>query len=708
MNTSATADNIDFFFSSYFNTNTDSSQNYAPYLLQILEALHWNGDAKALRDALPYHKRSLGKQKLGFTDFLNVMSLLGYAPKVLHMNASSISDDMLPCLFIPKHKNGKLKGEILLKTTEREESGTVFIFSKDHSETLDIIPDKTISSSDHSWFLKLLYRFKDVFKQVLLASFVISLLAMVTPLFMMSVYDKVIGAHSGETLKYLLAGVLIALSIEFSLRFLRAKSLSWFGARIDFIVSNAILERILALPASYTEKASVAAQLSRLKAFESIREFFIGPLFLSFIEFPFTIILLIAIGIIAGPLVLIPIIIAALYGLLLFTMRTRLKALTARMAKASGERQNIQIETLGKQKVFRFSGGYNAWLERYEKASAEAAYSSYLYGQTISLIDTLSQSLVVLGGIAMIYFGVERIWAEQMSMGAMIAVIILTWRTLSPLQMACKALPRVAQVRRNIEQINRLMTLTLERDGKRSSQNVPQFKGEIEFHSVGLRYSKDTDPVYAGLSFEISPGQLVAISGANSTGKSTTLKLISGLYHPQAGSIRLDGADIRQIDPLKLRQNVSYVGQQPEFFSGTLEENMRLVRPDASDEDIISALDKAGLSEWYESLKSGLNTSIGQSGHGKVSVTIPSTIYPQLALARAYVEDSPVMLIDEMPYEFLNSPAGEKFFNYLKKEKGKRTILYVTYRQDYIDLADVTIQFYEEGRPLVKENNHDA
>lgn len=704
----ATAETTGNFFESYFDTDESDNHNYAPYLIKILEALSWHGDPKALRDALPYHKKSLGRQTLGFTDFLNVMSLLGYAPKVLHMKAHNVDKDMLPCLFIPKHKNGKLHGKILLDVTDSDEYGTAFIFSKDTTDTKDIVTDKTISSSDHSWFQKLLYRFKDVFKQVLLASFVISLLAMVTPLFMMSVYDKVIGAHSGETLKYLFAGVLIALSIEFSLRFLRAKSLSWFGARIDFIVSNAILERILSLPASYTERASVAAQLSRLKAFESIREFFIGPLFLSFIEFPFTIILLAVIAIIAGPLVIIPIIIALLYGLLLFTMRTRLKSLTARMATASSERQNIQIETLAKQKVLRFSGGHDAWLDRYEKASAEAAYSSYLYNQTISFIDTISQSLVVIGGIAMIYFGVERIWAEQMSMGAMIAVIILTWRVLSPLQMACKALPRVAQVKRNIDQINRLMTLKLEKDDKRSSQNTPQFKGEIEFNGVGLRYSKDTDPVYAGLSFGVAPGQLVAISGSNSTGKSTTLKLVSGLYHPQAGSIRLDGADIRQIDPLKLRQNVSYVGQEPEFFTGTLEENMRLARPEATDEDIINALEKVGLRGWFENLQDGLDTVITQGSHGKNAKSIASAIEPQLALARAYISDNPIMLIDEMPYEFLNSYAGEEFFNYLKDEKGKRTILFVTYRQDYIDLADITIQFFEEGRPLVKEKSHDA
>lgn len=681
------------YFEQRFETE-EANHNYAPYILKILDALGWRGDAKALRDALPYADH---KQKLGFTDFLNSMAILGYAPKIIKTKANDISEGMLPCLFIPH--DDKASGEVLLEPSAKSISGKAFVFTNDF-ENVDIASDRTLASSGKTWFAKLLHRFKGIFQQVLLASFFINILALVMPLFMMSVYDKVIGAHSSETLKYLLVGVILAVGVEFALRFLRTKSLSWFGARIDYIVSNAIFEKLMALPASYTERASVAAQLSRLKAFESIREFFTGPLFLSFVEFPFTLILLAAIALISGPLVIIPIIIAAVYGLLLIFMQGRLKALTVRMANANGERQNMNIETLGKQDTLRYSGAYDAWLNRYTKTSAEASYAGYLYNQSISFIDNVSQGLVILGGVAMIYFGVERIWAGDMSMGSMIAILILTWRTLAPLQMACTALPRLDQVKRNIEQINRLMDLTPERNSALNTQTTPQFKGEIEFHNVGLRYSKDADPVYAGLSFKVEPGQHAVIVGANSTGKSTTLKLVSGLYHPQAGSIRIDGTDIRQIDPMKLRQNVSYVGQEPEFFTMSVEDNLKLAKPDASFEEIGSAIKKAGLENWVRSLPDGLSTLIG---HGS-NVDIPSSLRPHLALARAYVQDSPIMLIDEMPYEFLNTQAGANFYNFLKAQKGKRTILYISYRQDYIDLADVVVQLYDDERPQIKKN----
>ncbi len=689
------APSVDAYIHSTFDTDVHK-QGYGSYIHPLLVALGWNGDTKALRDALPFHAKTIG-----FTDFLNIMSFLGYPPKVVEIEMHHIKPDMVPCLFVEMKDLSKSHGKIVYEPTDTTTHGVAYVF-KEHFGPYDIIPDQTIASSGWSWFTKLLFRFNGIFAQVLIASFVISLLALVTPLFMMSVYDRVIGTHSPEMLKYLLAGVVLAIGVEFSLRFIRARSLTWFGARIDNIVSNAIFERILSLPATYTEGASVAAQLARLKAFESVREFFTGPFFLSFIEFPFVLILVAAIAIIAPSLVVIPLVIIILYGIMLTAYRSRLKALTSRLATANIERENMNIETIGKQETLRSSGGFDAWLKRYEKVSAESSFAGYRYNTAITKIDTVTQEMVLLGGIAMIYFGVGSIWAGDMTTGSMIAVLILTWRILSPLQMICIMLPRLDQVKRNIEQINRLMDVTPERELAGVNPELPRFKGLVEFNNVGLRYSKDADPVYAGLSFKIEPGKLVAITGTNSAGKSTTLKLISGLYNPQAGSIRIDGTDIRQIDPLKLRQNIAYVGQQPEFFTATLRDNFLFVKPEATDQEIIICLGEAGLGNWFLELPWGLDSTIGQGAED----VVPSGFEPQLALARAILQDSKVMLFDELPYEFLNSSWGQYYYNFLKKLSGKKTVFYVSYRQDYINLADIVIELTQELRPQIREGKH--
>lgn len=687
-----------YFLKNYVIDEETNLQNLNSFLPVLLKNLEWQGDQRTLRDALPF-----GSHKLGFTELLNTLSFLGYSPKLFRTKKSKFSKNSLPALFFSDKDKNKEKCSLITSIDKIPKDGTLCVF-KPNTDTHDIITDRTIAASDLKWFTKLLLRFKKIFVQIICAGFFINILTLATPLFIMSIYDKIIGAHSSSTLPYFIIGVLLAICIEFMLRYLRTKSIAWFGARLDYIVSNTIIEHLLNLPASFTERASVTAQLSRLKAFESIRDFFTGNVFMTLMDVPFTLVLFITIIMIAGDIALIPAIVCVCYLLLIHTMTPKLKALSARTSNANTERQNMHIETLNKQEVLRYAGGFDAWMERYEKICAEASYAQYRYQQALSLIDIISQALSILAGTAIIYFGVEKIFAGHLSNGAMIALLILNWRLLSPLQATCAALPRLNQIKQNCNQINSLMTIPKERILYRHSPQNITFKGQIEFKNVGLRYSKDSDPIYAGLSFNIKQGQLVAIVGNNSTGKSTTLKLISGLYQPQAGAIRIDGNDIRQIDPVILRQNIAYVAQEPKFFSGSVKENFQLVNPSINNDEIMHILERVGLKTWIENLPDALETKIQHNYKNELA----RTIGPQLGLARAIIQNSPILLIDEMPYEFLNSEPGNLFKNFLINEHGKRTIIFITYRQDYIDLADLIIQLHPDSPPLIKEKTYAA
>ena len=689
-------------------TSFSVSEPYGPYLksrfsgrfvnilLDLLSQLQWKGDAKNLRDALPYEDK-----EIGFSDFLNIMTYLGHPPKIINASDQKLNSSLVPCFVRTDSFFAKPKYKFFPDVPEEKVTGTLYIFREKGNEAYSNDGQSLQRPKVISWFRDIIYRFHKIFIQVFLAGFVINMLTLVTPLFMMAVYDKVIQGHSPNTLKYLLIGIILAVGIETALRFLRSKSITWFGARLDYIINFAILERLLSLPASFTERAAVGAQLSRLRAFDTVKSFFTGPLFINFVELPFTIILLAAIAMIGGSLVLIPLCLSAVMIVVLFMMKSRLKKLGANTAYANAVRENMHIETVNKLETLRFSGIITAWENRYKKSCVQAAYHNYKYDQAISQIDNIAQGLIMVGGLAMIYFGVDKIWNGDITVGAMVALLILVWRTLIPLQAVCTSIPRIAQVKNNIVQINRLMDLDPEYQSSETLRQSPDIQGKIEFYNVGLRYSKDSDAIYAGLSFTVKPGQLVAVTGTNGAGKSTTLKLVSGLYHPQAGSIRIDDIDIRQIDILSLRQNIAYIPQNPTFFTATLAENMRFVRPLASDNDIIEALQKASLGDWFDSLEKGLDTVIGDS----YQHICPQSLYPQIAVARAYLQDAKILLIDEMPYEFLNSPAGQQFYDFLANQKGRKTIIFVTYRQDYIDLSDLTIEFYQDAKPTIRGKN---
>lgn len=667
----------------------------AQCLPKILDAINWQGEVRQILDSLPYNC-----QEYSLPDLLNTLVALGYKTHQTKANSSQIDDRLLPCLFISTEEQIRVLSH---QNDTDTRQGMAFFFEKITNDT-DITDDHSYRSRGMPWFYRLIKRYKGVFWQVTTTGIMLNLLALITPLFMMMVYDRVIGAHSPQTLHYLVVGVVLALCGEFILRYMRSRALEWFGTRVDNIVSNSIFEKLLYLAPSYTETASVSSQLSRIKAFESVRDFFVGPMFTMLLELPFIIILMIAIGIIGGWLVLIPISVIILYSFLLFFLGSALKGKIQFAAQARSKRQEMGIETLSKIPTIRSSGIMDIWLARYNQLSGEAGIANYRVSFLVSIIEALSQSIATLAGVFTVFFGVELIWSGNLSTGGLIAIMILTWRTTAPIQSICTMLPRLEQLKSSINQINKLMDLSPERNPIVPPDSVPAINGHLEFQKVGLRYSSNSNPVFAGLSFIANPGELIAIVGGNGTGKSTILRMINAYYSPQAGSILIDGLDIRQLPATELRRHIAYFPQDAEVFSGTIAENLRLVCPDASEDKIWLSLRKTGLEETIKNLPEGLDTQLSAEIRNELSDSGLSC----LCLARAYLMDTTIMLFDELPFSVLNGPAGKYYKEFLKESKGKKTVIMITHRNDFIDLADKLITLYADGRPQVKEINLSA
>jgi ABC-type bacteriocin/lantibiotic exporter with double-glycine peptidase domain len=467
----------------------------------------------------------------------------------------------------------------------------------------------------------------------------------------------------------------------------RAHVLSWYGARLDYIVGSQIFERLMHLPVLFTERASVAAQIARIKAFDAVRAFFTGTSFIAMAELPFTLILIGAIVIIAGPIALVPVIAAAFYLLLIYIMRPHVRTAMRLAAKSHAAKQEMIIETFEKMDGLRVGGLTSIWFRDFRDLSGKASLSGFRSSFLSSLLEVFSQGIYTLAGLSVVVWGVIHIWEGGMSAGALIAVMILTWRVLGPMQILANALPRFEQLKNAVGQINRLMDIEGESTDAKVTARLDQPKGTLDFQKVGLRYTKDNDPVFAGLTFKVKPGEMMALTGGNGSGKSTILKLINGLYHPQAGALHIDGIDIRQLDPQHLRRHVTYVPQNPVVFQGTIADNLRFANPLASDELLQNALERVDLQSYVKNLPLGMHTVIGMHG----AAQLPTGLAYNLNLARAYVKDTSVMLIDEMPYAFLNSVSGERFKNILKSWKGKKTVVFVTHREDYITLADKAV-----------------
>lgn len=663
-------------------------------LLPLLNSLNWRGDERHIAEALPHFMNSLD-----VTSFRNVMATLHYQSRPLKLDLTRIDRRLFPCLFLPDDGDamvllgyepdglrvfdGGINEERLLPRGKT--IGTAFFFSE-----IDI-EDLQSSQGKVGWFRAVSERFRALVYQTLGITLVLNILALVTPLFVMAVYDKVVATKSLPTLAFFAFGVGIAIMCDLILRMIRSKIMAFIGARLDNIVGIAIFHKILFLPPAFTERATIGAQVARIKDFETIRDFFTGPMALVMFELPFVIIFITTIAILGGPVAFVSIIMMACFMILGLVITPLLRNSVSRAARASSKKQELIVETLSGMRAVKYCGAEQRWMERFREYSASAALDSFYTAQLSAAMQTISHVLMISAGLGTIIFGVFRVLNGDMTVGGLVASMILVWRVLAPLQTGFISLTRVTQVKSSITQINGLMNIKGERDQHALVTPIKQIDGFVTFARVSIRYSPESDPALVGVSFEIEPGEVLCVVGGNGSGKSTVLKLLAGMYAPQAGSIRVDNMDIRQMDTVELRHAVGYVPQTIQFFYGTIAQNLRLADPTATEEDLYRACELAAVLDDVLALKQGsgkwaregFEVRIGDSASGQM----PTSLLQRLNLARGYLKKSPIMLFDE-PGNGLDYAGDQAFMRAVDSMRGDTTVLMVTHRPSHMKLAD--------------------
>lgn len=325
-----------------------------------------------------------------------------------------------------------------------------------------------------------------------------------------------------------------------------------------------------------------------------------------------------------------------------------------------------------------------------------AAYTSFSSAFLGSLVEAFAYGLSVLAGVTTLSIGIFLVWNGELTTGGLIACMILIWRVMAPMQSICNSLNRVRYIFRSITQVHKMLSSEPESANIVANPTLLRIKGDLTYNGVGLRYSSERGAVFSGLSLEIKQGEIVAITGPSGAGKSSLLKLTNGLYAPQMGSILIDGLDIRQSDPVELRKKISYTPQLAELFHGTIEKNLRMVKPNATDAELIEAITWAGALEQVQMLANELDTFIGDYRTEQLS----STFAFQLTLARSYLRDAPIMLFDEFPSAVVNSSTGILFLEYLEAQQGKKTIFFITDRKEEVLMANRLIYLPGNGQVL--------
>jgi ATP-binding cassette subfamily C protein LapB len=695
----------------------DPHHQYDPLLecLVIFAKLHNRPiSVEALISGLPVKPGADGPELFSIDSpkglFSRVASRAGFASRLIQRDLDKLSRLLLPCILVLRNgnacilesidrKNRRAKvvfpeigeGEEWLELDQLKQDylGYAFLLKKEFQQDATSHKATSTDSAGH-WFWGTLAKSRDIFASVLLSSILINLFILATPMFTMNVYDKVVPNDAIATLWVLVAGIVTIYIFDTLLRFVRTYLLEIAGKKSDVIMSSIIFSQVLNLKMDQWPP-SIGAFASQLREFESIRNFFTASTIATLVDLPFAIIFLLVIYYIGGPMIAVPLIIIALLMLYSFILIRPLKASVEATYEASANKNAHLIETLRTIKTVKALGtsNYAQWV--WEESSGTIANRSMRARILSSSITVVTNLMVQFNTIGLIVFGIYRIGDLELSLGGLIAIVMLASRAVSPMGQIAALITSFEQTKTAFRSLDELMQKAIERPEGKSYVRRPGFEGAIQFRDLDFSYPEAPKKSLSGINIKIKPGEHVGIIGKVGSGKTTLMKLIIGLYQGSAGSIAVDDIDINQIDPADLRKNIGYLSQDIELLRGTIRENIAYKDLHINDERLIQAAAISGVDLFVNQLSQGFDTQVGEDG-GFLSGGQRQSI----ALGRAVLLNEPILILDE-PTNSLDNTTESIVKKRLQKYIRDRTLLLVTHKAPMLDLVERLIVM-DEGR----------
>jgi ATP-binding cassette subfamily C protein LapB len=366
------------------------------------------------------------------------------------------------------------------------------------------------------------------------------------------------------------------------------------------------------------------------------------------------------------------------------------RVVTAHMREAE-EKHGILIESLNGLETLKALGAEGRMRQRWEDNVGLTATSS-MRARVLSQGGVNFASLVAQGAsVAVVVYGVYLIHEGNLTVGGLIAVVILTGRALAPLVQVAQLLTRFNRSMVALRSLNQIMKAPIERPVGTKFLHRPELKGAIAFKDVRFAYPGQDLEALRGLSFDVEVGERVGIIGRVGSGKSTVAKLILGLFEPTAGAVLVDGTDIRQIDPVDLRRNIGYVPQDVYLFRGSVRDNIAIAAPEADDASVLRVARLAGVDDFVSQHPLGYDMAIGERGEG-----LSGGQRQAVAIARALLQDPNMIILDESTSS-MDTRGESAFRKRLTEVLTGRTLVLITHRASLLSMVDRLIVL-DQGR----------
>lgn len=531
------------------------------------------------------------------------------------------------------------------------------------------------------WFWDVLRYYAPIYRHVAVASVVINLIAVATPLFVMNVYDRVVPNNATDTLWVLASGIMIIYFFNFILTALRTHFVDVAGRNSDVVLNSLLVEKVLTMRLD-AKPESTGAMVNNLREFEQLREFFSSSSIIACIDLPFLVIFLLLIAFIGGPMVLLPL--AAVPILLALGIFLQYRA---KKSAEDGYRQNMQknallVEMVGGLETLKACMAESRMQKLWEAVCGHSANSSSQARKYNHLAVSSAMFVTQVLTVIMIIWGVYRIGDGLMSMGALIGVNILVGRTMAPLLQMASLLTRLQNSRMALKGLDMIMQLPSETNMETACMDFGSLEPIFELDNVSFGYPRAERQAMSGVTLKIDKGEKVAIIGPMGSGKSTLARLLLGLYQPTGGAVKFGGVDIRQVPPADLRGRVGMLPQDIVLFYGTIRENVSLDDPSINDYLILRAAKLAGVTDFVSQFPAGFGTQVGEQGKA-----LSGGQRQSVALARALVRDPEILILDE-PTSNMDTASELALQQRLTEIITNRTLILITHRLSMLRMVD--------------------
>ena len=549
------------------------------------------------------------------------------------------------------------------------------------------------------WFWSEVWKVRSEFWPILLAALVINLLALAVPLFTMNVYDRVIPNKAIPTLWVLALGVALALGFDFLLRIARSQLVDEIGRKLDAKLSQKLFEKVMNLPMA-ARQGSTGALAKRVSEYEQVRDFFASTTVVLLVDIMFLAMFLALITVLAGPLVLVPLIGIAAMCLVGFSLQKRMSQTALDSQADSSLQHSVLVESIGGIETLKASGAEGQMLGRWRRYSAMSASTQEGMRRYTAIAVNLASLCQQVISVGLLIGGFYRFNAGEMTMGAIIAIVMLAGRAMAPVGQFAFLITRAKQSLTTMASLQQMMDQEDERSAA-ARTIVPEIRvGNITFSHVSFGYPDTTGASLSDINVKIEPGERIGVIGRVASGKSTLGRLLCGLYQPGDGVITIDGLDSRQYHPYQVRKAFRYVGQDAELFSGTVRDNLMLGAAQADDEQLIDAVTRSGADIFLSRDAAGFDLPVGERG-SRLSGGQRSL----LVLARALVSPSRMLFLDE-PSGAMDIQTEAYFIEHLKNAlTSEQTLIVSTHRHQMLSIVNRLIVI--DGGRIVADGPRD-